>query len=82
MANKQTLISSLKAHPDNDAFINLTSYLEFRLGVIKDQLVRALEQDEIVRLQGRALETSEFLQDLRRRPVEAKNRFTGSFDTI
>lgn len=80
--DKKTLMTSLKAHPDNDAFINLTTYLEFRISVIEKQLVKALEDDEIKRLQGRALELTEFLEDLRRRPVDANASFTGSFDTI
>ena len=81
LANKAELINSLKAHPDNDAFINLTTYLEFRLSVIKDQAIRSVDDDETKRLQGRGLEIDDFLKDLRRRPVATKQA-TGSFDTI
>ena len=81
MANKLELIKSLKAHPDNDAFINLTTYLEFRLGVIKDQVIRSVDDDETKRLQGRALEIDGFLTDLRRRPVSTRQP-PGAFDTI
>ena len=82
LANKKELINSLKAHPDNDAFINLTTYLKFRLGVIKDQALRSVDDNETKRLQGRGLEIDEFLQDLRRRPLNVNKAFTGSFDTI
>jgi hypothetical protein len=51
--------------------------LEFRLSVIKDQLIKA-NDDEYKRLQGRGQELSEMITALTRKPVK-EQAFTGSF---
>jgi hypothetical protein len=52
--------------------------LEFRLSVIKDQLIRATDDNEFKRLQGRGQELNEMIAALTRRPVE-KSMSTGAF---
>jgi len=76
--NRTGLINALKSHPDNQSYLNLVSYLEFRLTVIQTQLVMANGIEEISKLQGRAQEVSSFLADLRREPIE--KQYTGSFN--
>jgi hypothetical protein len=71
-------MNSLKRNPDNQMFLNLVSLLEFKLDVIKDQLVRCDDDAETKRLQGRARELAEILAGLKRKPV-AEQEYTGSF---
>ena len=79
MANKLELINTLKSNPNNQSFLNLVAYLEFRLATIQRQWPMAIGIEEISKLQGRALELTEFLAYLRRVPVT--KQYSGSFDT-
>jgi hypothetical protein len=78
--NRKVLLGLLKSHPTGESFINLTNYLEFQIETIKDKLMRVTDEDDIKRLQGRGLELTELLLDLRRIPVAPQA--TGAFDTI
>jgi hypothetical protein len=53
--------------------------LKFRLSVIKDQLIKAIEEGEIKRLQGRGQEIQDMITALTRKPVASK-QMTGSFN--
>jgi hypothetical protein len=52
--------------------------LEFRLSVIKDQLIRGTDDIEFRRLQGRGQELQEMITALTRKPVK-EQAYTGSF---
>jgi hypothetical protein len=71
------LINSLKRNPDNAFFLDLVKLLEFRLDIIKNQLVDASD-NEYKKLQGQGFELRTMLSDLKRRPVDSP--FTGGFD--
>ena len=78
MKTKQNeLLNSLRRNTDNTFFINLVQLLDLKLGLIKDQLVRCIDDDETKRLQGRAMELSDLLAGLQRKPV--KPQHTGAF---
>jgi hypothetical protein len=68
----------LKRNPDNQFFIDLMNLLEFRLSVIKDQLIKVTDDNEYKRIQGRGQELSEMITALTRRSVE-KTKATGAF---
>jgi hypothetical protein len=51
----------------------------FKLSVIKDQLLRVTDENEFKRLQGRGQELQEIITALTRRPVE-KPKATGAFN--
>jgi len=76
--NKTGLINALKTNPNNQSYLNLVAYLEFRLSTILAQLMLANGIEEIAKLQGRGQEVSDFLADLRRKPIE--KQYTGSFN--
>lgn len=78
MSNLAGLYSSLKRNPDNQFYLDLVKLLEFRLDVVKKQLVKAVEEGEMKRIQGRALELTELLQGLQRKPVQEQH--TGAFN--
>jgi hypothetical protein len=52
--------------------------LNFRLSVIKNQMIRVTDDNELKRLQGRGQELDEMIAALTRRPVE-KSMSTGAF---
>jgi len=79
LANLTELYNSVKSSPDNQLFINFTNLLEFKLDVIKKQLIQAVDSTEMIRLQGRAQELQDILDALRRQPV-SKPQYTGSFN--
>jgi hypothetical protein len=76
--NLQGLYNTLKRNPDSQFFQDLVELLNFRLSVIKDQLLRATDDNELKRLQGRGMELQEMISALTRRPVE-KSMSTGAF---
>jgi hypothetical protein len=78
MSNLTELYTSLKRNPDNTFYVDLVKLLEFRLATVKDQLIKAVDTDEMKRLQGRGAELSDMLSALQRKPVKAQH--TGSFN--
>lgn len=71
------ILKSLKLNTNGNSFKNLVAYLEFKLAAIHRQWPTATG-DELIKLQGRALELTEFLAALRRQPV--KDQSTGAFN--
>jgi hypothetical protein len=69
MSNLSEMYTSLKRNPDNKFFLDLIKLLEFKLDTSKTQLVKAVGVDEFQKIQGRALELTELLQGLQRKPV-------------
>jgi hypothetical protein len=78
LANRTELINRLKRNTDNQFFLDLVQLLEFRLSVIKDQLVKCTDEPETKRLQGRGQELQELITDLTRKPLVSKQA-TGAF---
>ena len=78
--NQAALYGSLRRNPDNQFFVDLMSLLEFRMSVIKDQLVMATDDNEFKRLQGRGQEIHEMITALTRKPVSANKQKTGAFN--
>jgi len=68
LANKKELIQSLKINTDSNFFNNLKHYLELRLAELQSELMKCEDRD-FKRVQGRALETEEFLKSLNRRKL-------------
>jgi hypothetical protein len=52
--------------------------LNFRLAVIKDQLVETTDDSEYKRLQGRGKEIKDMISNLTRKPVDTQS--TGAFN--
>jgi hypothetical protein len=75
---QQELIVAMKRNTDNQFFRNLTEYIELRISLQKDSLVRAEDEAEIKRIQGRVLEMQDFLKALTRKPVG--QQATGAFN--
>jgi hypothetical protein len=76
--NLTGLYNSLKRNTDNRFYLDLIKLIEFRLETIKNQMIDAVETDELKKLQGRGAELRDMLTSLQRRPVEAQR--TGAFD--
>jgi len=71
-------LDSLKRNPDNSFYLTLVKLLELKLDLVKDQIVRCMDTDETIRLQGRATELDDILKALQRKPVQ-EHQHTGSF---
>jgi hypothetical protein len=76
--NQAALYGSLRRNTDNQFFVDLMVLLNFRLAVIKDQLVETADDDEYKRLQGRGKEIKDMISNLTRKPVD--KQATGAFN--
>lgn len=78
MADLTTLYNSLRRNTDNSFYLDLVKLLEFKLDTVKNQLIDAVEINDMKRLQGRAAELKEMLTALQRKPIVRQQ--TGAFD--
>ena len=75
---QQEYLEALKRNTDNSFYLNLVKLLELKLILIKDQIIRCIDDDEVKRLQGRGIELQDLISSLKRKPV--KPQHTGSFN--
>lgn len=78
MANKATLVQNVKRRINNHELDTLMTLLKFRLDTVKTQMID-VDDDDFKRYQGRARELKELIDDLSRKPVDAKKQKTGAF---
>lgn len=67
----------LRRNTDSEFYKDLISLLEFRLDIMKTELIECASVDDYRKLQGRASELKEMLSHLQRKPV--KSQRTGAY---
>jgi hypothetical protein len=72
VANKLELLNRLKRNPDNTFTVDLLTYLNFRLEVIKCQCLKSGDDGETKILQGRGREIDDLIVALTRKPIAAQ----------
>lgn len=75
--NGKQYLDSLKRNPDGTYYKILLKYAELRIEYLKDELMKERDMDEVKRIQGQALEMTNLLKGLTRKPVV--NKFDGAF---
>lgn len=77
-SKSKQLIDNMKRNTESGLYLNLHEYLKLREKEIQTLLCKTDDVHDIFRLQGRALEMSEFLKALSRKPLT--DQYSGAFN--